>query len=415
MVSRLPVWGANNRLNLAAIGVGGKGSVDLAGCDSENIVALCDVDDAQAAGSFKKYSGARRFKDFRVMFDRMSKEIDAVTVSTPDHMHFLPSMWAIQRGKGVYCQKPLTHTIEEARRLTEAALQHKVATQMGNQGRSHPRVQREVELVKAGVLGTVQEVHCWTDRAGRWWPQGVHAPTGTPPVPSGLDWDLWLGVAEKRAYSPSYLPFVWRGFWDFGTGALGDMGCHLLNVPDAALEIRDATRVESWSEGRTEVSPPKWAVVKWEIPANARRPGFTLWWYDGGQRPPAVLFPGAVYGDNGVLLVGSQDVMMTSYEGGATFRSGRKVEDFKNVPETTPRCTTWDRCHYEAWIHACKGGPAANSNFSVAGPMTEVVLLGNVALRAGRPITWDRKNLRVVDDPEANALVRQKDRKGWTI
>jgi predicted dehydrogenase len=415
MVSRLPVLGANSRLNVAGIGVGGKGHTDITSCDSENIVALCDVDDARAADAFKRFPQAKRFKDFRVMFDRIGREIDAVTVSTPDHMHFLPSMWAIERGKGVYCQKPLTHTVEEARRLTLAAKKHKVATQMGNQGRSHPQLRREVELVQAGVLGPVHEVHCWTDRPGKWWPQGLGTPAPTPQIPATLDWDLWLGVAQQRPYSSAYLPFNWRGFWDFGTGALGDMGCHLFNLPDLSLGIRDATHVEAWSEGMTAVSGPKASVVKWEIPATAQRPAFTLWWYDGGKLPPAALFPGAPYADNGVLFVGNQDVMLTNYNGGATFRSGRKVGDFKNVPETLPKCSNWDRCHYEEWIRACKGGPAALSDFSVAGPMTEVVLLGNVALRTGRPLVWDSAALRVTNDRAANEWVRQTDRAGWTV
>lgn len=415
LVSRLPVLGANSRLNIAGIGVGGKGMVDITGCDTENLVALCDVDDARAADAFKKFPNAKRFRDFRVMFDQMGKGIDAVTVSTPDHMHFLPSMWAIERGKGVYCQKPLTHTIDEARRLTLAARQHKVATQMGNQGRSHPKIRREVELVRAGVLGPVHEVHCWTDRAGKWWPQGVDAPTQTPAVPATLDWDLWLGVAQPRPFSPAYVPFTWRGFWDFGTGALGDMGCHLFNLPDMSLGIRNATRVEAGSEGMTAVSAPKWSVVRWEIPADGARPAYILWWYDGGRLPPAALFPSEKYADNGVLFVGANDVMLSNYDGGARFRSGRTVADFKNVPESLPKCTDWDRCHYAEWINACKGGPKALSDFEVAGPMTEIVLLGNVALRAGRPITWDRDSMRVTNETSANRFVTQQDRRGWTV
>jgi len=415
MVSRLPVLGANSRLNIAGVGVGGKGMVDITGCDTENLVALCDVDDVRAGDAFKRFPDARRFRDFRVMFDRMGRGIDAVTVSTPDHMHFLPAMWAIERGLGVYCQKPLTHTIEEARRLTEAARRKKVATQMGNQGRSHPQLRREVEWVRAGVLGPVHEVHCWTDRPGRWWAQGVEAPTDTRPAPATLDWDLWLGVAQPRPYSPAYVPFAWRGFWDFGTGALGDMGCHLFNLPDMALGIRDATRVEAWSEGMTEVAGPRWSVVRWEIPADGSRPAFTLWWYDGNKRPPAALFPSETYDENGVIFVGEQDVMLTNYNGGAKFRSGRTAADFNSVPETLPKCPDWDRCHYREWIEACKGGPKALSDFEVAGPMTEIVLLGNVAVRSGRPITWDRTRMQVLNDPEANRWVHQEDRRGWRI
>lgn len=415
MVSRLPVLGANSRLNIAGIGVGGKGWTDVTMCDSENLVALCDVDDARAAETYKRFPQAKRFRDFRVMFDQMAKEIDAVTVSTPDHMHFLPSMLAMQRGKHVYCQKPLTHTIEEARRLTQAAAKHKVVTQMGNQGRSHPNVRRDAELVRGGALGKVHEVHCWTDRPGGYWKQGLARPSDLSAVPKTLDWDLWLGGAEAQPYSPAYVPFAWRGFWDFGTGALGDMGCHLLNVPDFALEIRDATRVEAWSEGLTDVSGPKWSTVRWEIPARGARPAFTLWWYDGGKLPPQALFPGAKFESNGVIIAGDQDTMLTNYEGGGKFRSGRTHEDFKAVAEIWPKAKNWEPAHYQEWIAACKGGPATLSGFDAMGPMTEVVLLGNVATRAQRAINWDRSAMRVTDVAAANQFVRHGYRKGWAV
>ncbi len=408
----------NSKLQVVGVGCEGKGWSDISTIAKHaqvQFVGFCDIDLSRTQNVKQLNPDAPILQNFRELFDQLGDKFDAATVSTPDHMHAYIALDAMRRGKHVYCQKPLTHTVEEARRLTLAAKKHKVATQMGNQGRSHPQLRREVELVQAGVLGPVHEVHCWTDRPGRWWPQGLGAPAPTPQIPATLDWDLWLGVAQKRPYSSAYLPFNWRGFWDFGTGALGDMGCHLFNLPDLSLGIRDATHVEAWSEGMTAVSGPKASVVKWEIPATAQRPAFTLWWYDGGKLPPAALFPGAQYADNGVLFVGNQDVMLTNYNGGATFRSGRKVEDFKNVPETLPKCSNWDRCHYEEWIRACKGGPAALSDFSVAGPMTEVVLLGNVALRAGRPLVWDGAAMRVTNDRSANEWVRQIDRAGWTV
>ena len=414
-VNRLPVLGANERLNIAGVGVGGKGWTDITQCSTENIVALCDVDDRRAEPAFKRFSDAKRFRDFRRMFDAMSREIDAVTVSTPDHMHFLPAMWAIQRGKHVYCQKPLTQTIREARLLTAAAAKKKVATQMGNQARSHPGTRRDAELIRAGVLGVVQEVHCWTDRPGTWWRQGLARPSDTPPVPAGLDWDLWLGGAPERPYHPAYVPFAWRGFWDFGTGALGDMGCHLLNVPDLALEIRDASRVEATTEGLTPESGPLWARVRWDIPARGSRPAFRLYWYDGDKRPDPALFPARMLPENGVLVVGNHDTMLTNYEDGGQFRSGRTLADFKDVPELFPKASpqAWEQAHYQEWICAAKGGPKTLTGFDAAGPMTEVVLLGNVAQRAGREIHWDSRRMRITNHADANQWIGREYRKGW--
>src|SRR5437667_4119371 len=261
-VSSRRVLGANNRLNIAGIGAGGKGEVDVAGCDSENIIALCDVDEKNAANTFKKYSGAKRYRDFRVMLEK-EKSIDAVTVSTPDHMHFPAAMWAMRMRKHVYCQKPLTHTVQEARLLAEAARKHKVATQMGNQGHSDSKLRRNVELVQAGVLGNVREVHVWTDRPI--WPQGVLRPTDNPVVPSTLDWNLWLGVAPSRPYSPAYVPFKWRGYWDFGTGALGDMACHCMDLPYWALKLDAPTSVVAQQEGMTSESPPRQSIITYEF------------------------------------------------------------------------------------------------------------------------------------------------------
>ena len=435
-VSARTVLGANSRLNIAGIGVGGKGAVDVPGCDAENIVALCDVDETNAAGIFKKYPGAKRYQDFRVMLEK-EKSIDAVTVSTPDHMHFPAAMLAMKMGKHVYCQKPLTHTIEEARRLAEAARKYKVATQMGNQGHSDAGLRRNVELVQAGVLGRVTEVHGWTDRPI--WPQGVNRPAETPPVPATLDWDLWLGVAPRRPYSPAYVPFKWRGFWDFGTGALGDMGCHVCDLPFWALKLNAPTTISAEQEGMTLESPPTASIITFEFPERENGPWVTLTqdttakrlrddakksslppvkfvWYDGRKKPSADLVKGRKLPDNGVILVGDKDTLFVpSYWGRGEFLSGATYDDFKNIAETLPKAPNFDRCHYEEWITACKGGPKALSNFDYAGPLTEMLLLGNIAMRAGKKIEWNADKMKVTNDKAANQLVRKEYPKGWRV
>lgn len=412
-VSVRNVLGANNRLNIAAIGAGGKGSVDVAGCDAENIVALCDVDWKNAATTFQKYPNAKQFKDFRVMLDQ-EKSIDAVTVSTPDHMHFPAAMWAMRLKKHVYVQKPLTHTVEEARRLTEAAHKYKVATQMGNQGHSDAGLRRNVELVQGGVLGHVREAHCWTDRPI--WPQGVNRPSVTPPVPDSLGWDLWLGVAPQRPYSPDYVPFKWRGFWDFGTGALGDMGCHVYDLPYWALKLGAPTSVTAEQEGMTKESPPKSSTIIYEFAQRGNLVPAKFTWYDGGRKPGADLVKGKKLASNGVILVGDKDTLyVPSYWGKGEFVSGAKYEDFSSVSETLPKKENFDRCHYEEWIGACKGGPKAYSNFDESGPLTEMILLGNIALRVRRKIEWNTKKMKVTNDKEANRLVSKEYRKGWGV
>ena len=414
-VSARNVLGANSKLNIASVGVGGKGAVDVAGVRSENLIGLCDVDANRLAAAGKKYAQAQTFADWRVMFDKLGKQIDAVTVSTPDHTHFLPSYRAVKEGKHVYCQKPLTHTVWEARTLAEAARTAKVATQMGNQGISHPRLRRDAELVKAGVLGPIRELHCWTDRPGPWWKQAQPRPTEFPPVPAGINWDLWIGSAPFRPYHPAWGHFAWRGWWDFGTGAPGDMGCHLLNLAALAMDFRDPSAVEAKGEGATAESGPAWSEVKWDFPARGAQPAFQFFWYDGAHLPPADLFPGKKFGPNGVLVIGGKDTYLTSYEGGGEFKSGATHADFKNIAETLPKNPNWDRCHYEEWIAACKGGPRAYSNFDVAGPVTEVVLLGNVALRAGQRIEWDAKKLQVTNVKAANDFLKTEYRKGWQV
>ncbi|HLB72435.1 MAG TPA: Gfo/Idh/MocA family oxidoreductase, partial [Sedimentisphaerales bacterium] len=300
----------SEKLNIAGIGVGGQGASDLQQLENQNIVALCDVDQSHAAGTFKRYPKARQYRDFRRMLDKQ-KDIDAVVVATPDHVHAIASITAIKMGKHVYCEKPLTHTIFEARKLAEAAREHKVATQMGIQGHSDEGIRRLCEWIWDGAIGKVREVHTWTDRPKGWWPQGVGRPKDTPPVPVTLDWDLWLGPAPQRPYHPAYCPFKWRGWWDFGTGPLGDMGIHNCSPIFWALKLGYPTSVELVSqEGCNEETGPTKSIVRYEFPARGDMPPVTLMWYDGGNEPPRPeeLEEGRRMGDNdgGSLLIGDK-------------------------------------------------------------------------------------------------------------
>lgn len=418
-VSRARVLGANSRLNIASVGAGGKAAVDTSFCASENIIGLADVDAGRLTKTGGLYPSAQRFADWRVMFDKLGKEIDAVTVGTPDHTHFHPSYRAVKMGKHVLCQKPLTHTVWEARTLTEAARKAKVATQMGNQGISHPRLRRDAELIKGGVIGDVREIHLWTDRPGKWWKQGVQTPTEFPPVPANMSWDLWTGGSVARPYHPAYSHFLWRGWWDYGTGPIGDMGCHLLNCATLAMDVRDPIAVSGKSEGATADCGPLWSEIRWHFPARNGKPAWKLFWYDGGKMAAQELFPGKQFNDNGQIIIGSKDTFYSpGYNGGGVFKSGAKYDDFKNtVPDSLPKTTpeNWERGHYQEWIAACKGGPKAYSNFDVSGPVTEVVLLGTLALRAAQPLEWNAKKLKVTNMKSANQWVKKQYRKGWEV
>ncbi len=414
MVSSLRVLGANGRLDLASIGVGGKGWTDLNKVASENIVGLCDVDSGRLAQAAGKFPSAKKSADWRSLYDALGNGFDGVTVSTPDHMHFPPAMAALRLGKHVYCQKPLTHTVWEARQLTEGARRAKVATQMGNQGMGHGPLRREAEIVRAGALGTVREAHLWTDRPGNFWKQGLQRPAPGGAAPASLAWDLWLGVAPQRPYAAGYHPFAWRGFWDFGTGALGDMGCHLFNLLALAFEIRHPTSVEAESAGSTAESAPLWSKVTYQFPALGKQPALKVVWYDGGKRPASELDGGKILDGNGVILIGDRDTLITSYEGGGRLLSGTPLDQFKSAPELFAKHPDWEQGHYNEWIAACKGGPKALSNFEVSGPVTEAVLLGNIALRTGRKLQWDAKRLRT-GDASADALLTKGYPAGWRV
>jgi len=428
------------KLNLAGIGVGGQGSHDLGQLESENIVALCDVDWRYAAPIFKKYPQAKQFKDYRKMLDQLP-EIDAVVIATPDHHHAFAAMEAIKRGKHVYCEKPLTHSVWEARQLANAARAAKVATQMGNQGQASPETRNLCETVWSGAIGNVLEAHIWTDRPAQglfkeYWPQGISRPAETPPVPDTLDWDLWLGPAPSRPYHPAYLPFKWRGWWDFGTGALGDIGCHACDPVFRALKLGAPISVQGTSTRVNEETYPLGSMVTYEFPArdaspqsnNAHvigqtgkaagavaMPACKLVWYDGGLRPPrpAGLPEGRLLGDNGRLLIGEAGFIL-----GNTVYPESRAKEIGKIEPTLARSAG----HYLEWIEACKGGPAAGANFNWAGPLAEAVLLGNVTLRPQLreeltrfKLLWDTANLRFTNLEEANAFFRREYRAGWSL
>ena len=401
----------NEKLNLASIGAGGQGATDTDGCASENIVALCDVDETRLRERGKKYPKAKLYRDYRKMLEEM-KEIDAVIVSTPDHHHAFASIMAMKLGKHVYCQKPLAHSIWEARRMREVARETKVVTQMGNQGHSYDSTRRLVELVQAGALGEVREVHIWTDRPI--WPQGIDRPKDKPPVPESLDWDLWIGPAPMRPYHPDYVPFKWRGWWDFGTGAIGDMACHNCDAAYWALQLAQPTSAQAETSGVNAETAPKWAIVRFEFPKRGKLPPVTLTWYEGGRKPSRDLADGADLPANGTLMVGNQGKILFRDWHPNNFRllPEDKFKDYQGPPQSIPRAPDGP---YKEWIAACKGGPRCLSNFDYAASLTEFVLLGNVAMRAGKKIEWDSKKLRAKNCPEADQYVRREYRQGWTL
>jgi predicted dehydrogenase len=389
-----------------------------------NFIALCDVDETRAAGTFQAHPHARRYKDFREMLDREAGNIDAVTVGTPDHIHGVAAMAAMKAGKHVYVQKPLTHTLHECRELTKAAKQAGVVTSMGNQGHASEGSRLTNEWIQAGIIGEIREVHVWSDRAGKLWKQGIGRPAETPAVPPTLDWNLWLGPAQDRPYNPAYAPHNWRGWWDFGTGALGDMGCHIIDHPVWGLNLGAPASVESriTLDGSVLVnnqpnfdSYPIAAIITYEFPARRNLPPVRMTWYDGGLMPPTPIemTGGQRLPDNGVLYVGSRGKMFHSSHGGMPqLLPGSLQELAQAVPKVMERSPG----HYEEWYQACRGGKRPVDNFDYAGPMTETVLLGVLSLRApGRRLEWDSENLQVKNAPELNQFVKTEYRKGWSL
>lgn len=401
------VLGANDRLDVGVIGVGGRGGSNLDAVAGENIVALCDVDSGTLGGAAARFPAAARFSDYRAML--ADAKLDAVVISTPDHHHAPATVRALRRGLHVYCEKPLTHTVEEARLVAKLAAEKGVATQMGTQNHEHPGYLRLVELLRGGAIGKVSDVHVITDRPGKWWPQGIEAPKGGQTAPGNLDWDLWLGPAAKRAYDPAYVPFKWRGWWDFGCGAVGDMAIHLADPAFWGLDLAGKVRVESKGPPPQPASAPTWMETTFAFGPRGDRGPVTLHWYEGEAKPPAAI--AAEIPMNGSLFVGDRGRIAIAHDGFPKLLPEDRFQDFVPPPPSLPDSPG----HHAQWIAACKTGSRTGSDFSYAAPFTETVLLGNVAYRAGTAIDYDPATGRVTNDAAANRWLTKDYRQGWEV
>ncbi len=411
---------AAKRVRMAAVGCGGKGWVDLNGAARHaDLVAYCDVNvSANRKGGYnlvtEKWPNARGYSDWREMFEKEAKNFDAVTVSTPDHMHAPVTMTALQMGKGTYTQKPMTRTIHEARVITEAAAQAGVPTQMGNQHHSGLGYRTVFDVVRSGKIGKVRSVHSWSNRPV--WPQGIDRPKGSDPLPAGFDWDLWLGVAPERPYKhDTYHPFKWRGWFDFGAGALGDMGCHIIDPAIWVLGLGPAKSVAyEGPKPRKETFPAK-EVLTYRFEPTEQIVGdeLVLKWWDGGNKPPAKgshLDNDQQVPSQGVMFIGEEGTLVCPHGGMPNLYPLDKFKDFRR-----PRLDRLD--HYQVWIDAFRTGEAPNSSFAYAGPLTETVLLGVVAARVGakKELKWNSDKLKFENSDEANGFIREKYRKGWEV
>jgi predicted dehydrogenase len=439
----LKAQGANDRLNVAVIGAGGKGSSDTDSTAQAGgkIVALCDVDKSTLNSRKQKYPDAEIFQDYRKMYDKMGKDIDAIVVATPDHVHAPASVIGMGMGKHCFCQKPLTHSVYEARVMRKLAKDKKLATQMGNQGSSETGLRRAVEVIQAGLIGKVSQLHVWSNRPI--WPQGIDRPEGEDPVPESLDWDLWLGPAQFRPYKKgTYHAFNWRGWQDFGTGALGDMACHTVNMPFRALKLGYPTTIEAETTGINKETYPKSSKIRFEFPEREGLVPCTFTWYDGSPGAKETYRPRDQWGDvekhyrdqkderssngkpvpgSGCLLIGDKGVIfspddygsqfLVKLKGEDKFTNGKDHEAAKAVPQTIPRSPG----HYVEWVQAIRGGAPAYSNFEIAGYLTEIILLGCVAMRVGKKLEWDGPGMRATNAPEAAQFVKRNYRKGFEV
>jgi len=430
----------SDRLNVAVIGTGGQGITNIKNLlqhSDVNITAICDV--AQFwdnSDLYYRHNGGRGpaikaieehyrqagaeghhdckvYVDFRLMLEKSGKDIDAVLVATPNHVHAVASMAAIRAGKGVYCEKPLTYSVYEARRVARAAREAKVATQLGNQGHSSDDIRRAVEWVADGAIGKIRQVHAWAGENRI--PEYTERPKETPPVPEGLNWDLWLGPAPERPYHPAYAPLVWHYWWDFGGGKLGNFGCHTLDTAVWALDLKYPTLVEASSTHLSSETTPIASTCHYKFPARGEQPPVDLFWYDGGIRPPRpdCLEPEReLPRDGGSLLIGDDGAILSGiWSASPRIIPEKKMRDYEQPKPTIPR----SKGHHRDWIDACKGGPPASSNFEYGARLTEIVLLGVAALRTGTTLHWDGSNMKVTNAPQLEPVIHGHFRKGWEI
>lgn len=409
----------NERIRFGCIGIGGKGSSDTGDATKHgDVVAVCDVDGKQLENASKnpRLKEARQFQDYRKMLDELGQSIDAVTVSTPDHTHAVAAAKAMRMGKHCFCQKPLTHDIWEARKLAEIAREMKVATQMGNQGTAGNPLREAAAIVKSGALGAIKEVHVWTNRPI--WPQGEARPTKEQTPPPHVNWEMFLGPAPYRPYADIYHPFKWRGWWDFGTGALGDMACHTFNMPYMGLDLKDPTSVQATTSGHNRDSYPKWSRIVFEFPATEHRGAIPVTWYDGGELPPKEVAPLNAKGQidsSGAVIVG---------EKGRLWAQGDYCGSFQLIGIDKPE-VQFEKSpgHFEEWVAAIKGGKPAKSNFpEYAGGLTETILLGNLAVWAapeantpGKKVEWNAKDMKPTNAPELEEIVKREYRAGYEL
>jgi len=404
----------SDTLNIAAVGAGGVCKHYIENCNSENIAFLCDVDDDRAAETFKIYPEAKKYKDFRIMFEKEDKNIDAVIVGTPDHTHTTPAITAMRMKKHLYCAKPLTRTIYESRLLLKVARETGVATQMSTQQNASDDHRLLCEMIWSGVIGDVYEAHTWSNRPI--WPQAMNRPENAENIPDTLEWDLWLGPAKKRPFHSAYVPFKWRGWHDFGTGALGDMGCHQFDPIVKALKLKQPNRVQASSSKLFDETFPLASIVHYDFTAREGMPPVKVTWYDGGLQPkkPEELDPGTPFGDwnGGLLLIGDKGKILCDAVGNKPILLPKKRNDeFTPPPQTLPRSIG----HYKEWIEAAKGGKSAGANFEYGCPVTELVLLGNIAVRTQEVLKWDYEKMQITNSTTANELIKTEYHNGWTL
>ena len=396
----------SEKVNVAAIGLGTRGPQVFREMEHHNIVALCDVDSKFLTRASVRYDKAKTYSDYRQLLDKEDKNIDAVAVATPDHTHVPISMMAMKMGKHCYCEKPMAHDIHEVRLATEVARSVGVVTQLGTGAHASYNFRRAVELIHAGAIGKVKEVHIWRELGS----DPHNRPRETPSVPQHLNWDLWLGPAPYRPYHPCYHPMHWRHWWDFGNGQLGDMGCHLLDLPFWALGLKYPTTVEAEGPPVHSEMYPRWLIARWTFPARDDLPPVELTWYDGGKKPSLWEEGNFPNWPEGVLFVGAEG-MLFSHWGEHRLHPKEKFADFQPPPRTIPESVG----HAQEWLAACKTGSPTGCNFDYSGPLTETVLLGTVAYRAGQKLEWDAVNLKATNCAEAERFIRSAYREGWTL